>query len=286
MANGLDVVASFGITTSNPAFVENLSLVFAAPNNYELGAVYSPGGGLAGSGICQNVPGASGCEPDVALSGSTAVSSATIANLPGGSSSTPVLLLTAAPVAQVTGTISQGAQDYYVFQWAGGAFSASLSISGASGGASYVFSEGAFPGCTSTNSVALNSGNGFTGTIAVASLAPGQYCVGLVANDSNDPPFTLTFNTPVYAPTCNSSTASGAVDSADVQVLIDEALGFSPAVNDMNGDGVVNVADIQAELDAALSVGCQVGSAALGAVLDRDFPMKGTTPSRLHRSAR
>lgn len=118
--------------------------------------------------------------------------------LQGSSSSTPVFLPNGEPVAEVTGTIGgSGTQDYYTFLWAGGAFSASASITGAAAGASYLFSEGAVGGCSSGGAATLNSGDSFTGTISIANLVPGQYCIGIDANNSNDPAFALTFNTPV-----------------------------------------------------------------------------------------
>jgi len=43
---------------------------------------------------------------------------------------------------------------------------------------------------------------------------------------------------------------------ADVQMLIDEALGLYPAAFDLNGDGSVNVADIQTVVGAATSGTC------------------------------
>jgi hypothetical protein len=43
----------------------------------------------------------------------------------------------------------------------------------------------------------VNSGDGFTSTIAIANLAPGEYCIGIDADNSSDPTFELTFNTPV-----------------------------------------------------------------------------------------
>jgi len=48
----------------------------------------------------------------------------------------------------------------------------------------------------------------------------------------------------------------GVTNVADVQIIIDEALGAAPAVNDLNGDGVVNVADVQIVINAALGLGC------------------------------
>jgi hypothetical protein len=45
---------------------------------------------------------------------------------------------------------------------------------------------------------------------------------------------------------------------ADVQAMINQALGVSPPANDVNGDGFVNVADIQTVINAALGLGCLV----------------------------
>ena len=123
-------------------------------------------------------------------------------NTQGGSPSAPVYLFSAQPVGQVTGTISgPGSEDYYLFGWGGGAFSATASITGASAGASYLFSEGAPGVCADGGSATLNNGDSFSSTIAVANLAAGLYCIGLNANSGNDPAFALTFNTPLQAQT-------------------------------------------------------------------------------------
>jgi hypothetical protein len=59
----------------------------------------------------------------------------------------------------------------------------------------------------------------------------------------------------VMAPMCNV-TPDGVAGVADVQRMIDEALGIMAAVNDFNGDGVVNGADVQIVINAALGQGC------------------------------
>jgi hypothetical protein len=51
-------------------------------------------------------------------------------------------------------------------------------------------------------------------------------------------------------------TGDSTVGVADVQLLVNEALGVVQAVHDMNGDGVVNVVDILIEVSAALGKGC------------------------------
>ena len=116
----------------------------------------------------------------------------------GGSSSAPVSLTSAGPVAEITGSLSaEVLQDYYAFQWLSGAFSVTASVPDASSGASYLFSVGVAGSCTSGGTATLDSSDRFTSTIAIANLAPGQYCIGIETNSSIDPAFALTFNTPV-----------------------------------------------------------------------------------------
>ena len=49
---------------------------------------------------------------------------------------------------------------------------------------------------------------------------------------------------------------NGSVNVADVQLIIEQALGVVAAANDLSGDGAVNVVDVQIEMSAALSLGC------------------------------
>jgi hypothetical protein len=51
---------------------------------------------------------------------------------------------------------------------------------------------------------------------------------------------------------------NGAMNVADVQLTINQALGKNAAVNDLNGDGKVNVVDVMIEINAALGQGCPV----------------------------
>ena len=121
---------------------------------------------------------------------------ATLNSFPGGTTSAPAFLI-ASLVGGVTGTISgQGSQDYYAFLWDGGPFSATASITGANTGASYLFSEGAIGTCSSAPQT-LNSGNNFIDTISIPNLPAGEYCIGLNADNPNDPSFSLVFDTPV-----------------------------------------------------------------------------------------
>jgi hypothetical protein len=43
---------------------------------------------------------------------------------------------------------------------------------------------------------------------------------------------------------------------ANVQLIINQALGITVAGNDLNGDGVVNVLDVQIDINSALGLGC------------------------------
>ena len=115
----------------------------------------------------------------------------------GGPSSSPEFLV-GSSVGGVSGTIGIfGSQEYYSFLWNGGPFSASASITGANANASYLFSEGVVGSCSGGGTQTLDGSNNFTGTISISSLPAGQYCIGLDANNINDPPFTMVFNTPV-----------------------------------------------------------------------------------------
>jgi len=48
----------------------------------------------------------------------------------------------------------------------------------------------------------------------------------------------------------------GAVGAADIQLLINQALGLSGPPLDLNGDGVVNVVDVEIEANAVLGGSC------------------------------
>lgn len=87
-----------------------------------------------------------------------------------------------------------------------------------------------------------------TGVPFNAALNPWPYAF---SNRQNNP--VLAVQKPVNACDINGD---GAVNVADVQLIIDEALGVNPAINDLNGDGVVNVADVQIVINAALGLAC------------------------------
>jgi hypothetical protein len=64
---------------------------------------------------------------------------------------------------------------------------------------------------------------------------------------------TATFNVPGF--TC-AITHDTVASVADVQQIVNEALGVMPANDDLNRDNVVNVADVQKVINAALGLGC------------------------------
>ncbi len=49
---------------------------------------------------------------------------------------------------------------------------------------------------------------------------------------------------------------NGSITVADVQLLINQALGVTAPTNDLSADGLVNVVDVQIEIDAVLGFGC------------------------------
>ncbi|HXE64435.1 MAG TPA: cohesin domain-containing protein [Bryobacteraceae bacterium] len=61
----------------------------------------------------------------------------------------------------------------------------------------------------------------------------------------------------IRLPSCDIN-ADGTTNVADVQLVINEALGVTPSVHDLNHDGSVNVADVQKVINAALGLGCSV----------------------------
>jgi hypothetical protein len=199
---GGDVNTYFqNVTPAILGVYQYLSFEFPAGDMQETGALATN----ATSSACNNesVYAACGVTGDYVVTGSTTLISASYTDLTGGLISAPVYLPIGPPIAGVTGTISGGEQEFYLLDWAGGAFNVTASITGANIGGSYTFSEGAatISGCAVDSSATLNSGDSFSSTISIADLPAGKYCVGLDANSPNDPAFTLAFNTLVQGGT-------------------------------------------------------------------------------------
>ena len=72
---------------------------------------------------------------------------------------------------------------------------------------------------------------------------------------SMNAPLSVTANFDIPGATC-TMTGDSAASVADVQFIVNEALGIVPANNDLNNDGLVNITDIQMVLNAAMNLGC------------------------------
>jgi uncharacterized repeat protein (TIGR01451 family) len=92
-------------------------------------------------------------------------------------------------------------------------------------------------------------------TVNVASSAPSQ-ATNQVTVSGGGSASASAFDFTSIAGVCDLK-QNGNINIADVQLIINEALGVTPAVNALNGDGVVNVADVQIEINAVISLGCE-----------------------------
>jgi uncharacterized repeat protein (TIGR01451 family) len=100
-----------------------------------------------------------------------------------------------------------------------------------------------FAGLTLTVNVAGNAPAGVTNVAEVSSDGAAN-SINSIAND-----FTSTLGP------CDVN-SDAAINIADVQRSVNEALALAPAVDDLNGDGRVNVLDVQIVVNAALGAGC------------------------------
>ncbi len=112
-------------------------------------------------------------------------------------------------------------------------------------------------GNTCTRSDSLNPGQSYDPITVTVNVAAGLSTVlsnqvsvsgaGSVIANASDPTIILT-NIDLNP--------DGSTVVADIQVLINEALGVTQAVHDLNHDGVVNLLDLQIVVNAALNLGC------------------------------
>lgn len=157
---------------------------------------FSCGGDVASCGQTGVFPGSATVDYQVISGAYTAID--VTENTQGGTVSSPVFLIN---VAQVDGAIAgAGSQDYYTFYWEGGTFSASASLTNTSPGDTFSFSAGVAGSCNTLASETLNSGDSFSGTISLPSLAAGNYCIGLNETAGTDPNYSVTFNTALSTP--------------------------------------------------------------------------------------
>lgn len=116
------------------------------------------------------------------------------APLPGGGQADPTPLPTGT-VTGIAGQIGPGSnQQFYSFDWQGGLFSATASMSGATPDQAFQFMLAGM-GMPAMTTKLLDE-NYFMGTLA-ATLAPGRYSIGLFGVVREDPAFTIRFDTPV-----------------------------------------------------------------------------------------
>jgi len=111
----------------------------------------------------------------------------------------------------------------------------------------------------SSGSVSPASGNFFNAGSNVSVTAKGNapytfsYWSGAASGNAN--PLSIGLSAP-RSVTANFASCDinndGRVDVADVQRIVNEALGALQAANDLNDDGVVNVIDVAKLIDAAM----------------------------------
>jgi hypothetical protein len=115
-------------------------------------------------------------------------------------------------------------------------------------------------GTSCTRNDALQGGGVFpplTVTVNVTAAQAEQVINQVMVAGGGSNPNSATYNDPtvITAASCNPS-QSGTAGVADVQLLINQALGVAQATDDLNGDGLVDVVDIQIVINAALGLGC------------------------------
>jgi len=86
------------------------------------------------------------------------------------------------------------------------------------------------------------------------------------------------------APGACDVNGDGVANVADVQAILNQALGTSPyAGGDLNGDGVVSVVDVEFVIDAALNYGCaavNTGSSSVPATANRITAVRAVDANR------
>ena len=131
----------------------------------------------------------------------------------------------------------------------------SQAIDNAAGSYSFILNAGT--GCSwvdasNTSWLTITSAASGSGTATIAFSAPantaGTTRTGTLTVAGI--PFTITQSA------CSFGPNAGSANVADVQSLINEALGRQSATNDLNKDGVVNVVDVEIEIFAILGMGC------------------------------
>jgi hypothetical protein len=124
----------------------------------------------------------------------------TTVNLQGGTLANPVALQSEGRIGQVNGAIGgAGAQDFYLFYWAGGVFQANARLYGADPLDKYSFELLDQHGNV-LESFALDQSNNFTADLSHNLAKGANYEIGILADASNiDPAYSITLQTPIAA---------------------------------------------------------------------------------------
>jgi uncharacterized repeat protein (TIGR01451 family) len=126
----------------------------------------------------------------------------------------------------------------------------STTITATGGFGSYKWSATGLP-----DGLTIGQGTGtITGTPNTATGSP--FPVDVTVTDSNSASADRHYTLAVSPVSPCDIKQNGNLNVADVQLIVNEALGVTQAVDDLSGDGAVSVVDIQIEINAALKLGC------------------------------
>jgi hypothetical protein len=138
----------------------------------------------------------------------------------------------------------------------------SLTLTVSDAGPAFAVPTGAATLFDGAHSLGTGTLTGSPLTFSVAALAVGEhFLTATYAGDtrslgSTSNRVTLQVNA---VPVSCALTQTENANVADVQSIINQALGMAPPANDLNEDLVVNIVDVQVEIDAALNLGCSAG---------------------------
>ena len=96
-----------------------------------------------------------------------------------------------------------------------------------------------------------------TVTVRVPSGAPSSVTNQAAVSGGGSASASATDPTTIVSIACNV-TGDVTASVADVQAIVNQALGDSSAVNDLNSDGAVSIVDIQIVINAVLTLGCSL----------------------------
>jgi hypothetical protein len=106
--------------------------------------------------------------------------------------------------------------------------------------------------------MAICTVSGATVTLVAVGTCTIQATVAATTNWAAAPPVNQSFQVTQGSPGSQSGPGScnprGSITVANVQLIVNEALGVTAPLSDLNADGVVNVVDVQIQIDAVL--GC------------------------------